>query len=242
MDDKKKMVELTEDEIQSLKRLAQEKREEQERIEEEKREELERSEAEEMVSPFRTEVINDMGGDMRDWASPVFGFVFNIPFGESRRVSTEDVYNPFCRYARIEYLPGRTVKVWSQDHSSYQVKVSFKGIKLTVRKGWVEPPREFPVCEFVNMGGANAQVYTIPLSTNYDDKVRLAQGIPVLKTVPVNHKYAKFKRIEVYPSNLGPAKFKYLKKRTGAELRKLEELQAEKKREFLNFLATQKTA
>ena len=96
------------------------------------------------------------------------------PGGEFFRDIVGDPYNIYSRYEKIEFF--------GQD----------KPLKFSVRKGWKEPERAFPVVEFLNLHG-------VPLeSTGFRDTVvKMPKGIPILASVDPNWHIAAFKKYTI---------------------------------------------
>jgi hypothetical protein len=90
---------------------------------------------------------------------------------ESFRCSADDPYLPLARYDRIVFSPG--------------------GIDLSVRPGWVEPERRWPVkLELVDGTSPEFRFFKgAPLC--------LMKGIPVIVDAPANHEWAIFDRIRL---------------------------------------------
>jgi hypothetical protein len=97
-----------------------------------------------------------------------------VPGGVLYRDIVGDAYNIYSRFAVIEF------------HGKN------KPLKFSIRKGWKEPKRQWPIVEFLNVHGCQFE-----MAGFRSTRVKMPLGIPILAAVDPNWHVAKFKKYTI---------------------------------------------
>ena len=145
---------------------------------------------------IKTIVRNKSGQDMMG-VSGESRYPFNISDGGFIIIPSRDEYGLYARYSEIIFQKGKSIFKKTAESNIITETILPGPIKCIIRKNWTEPKRKFPVVSFLNLEGAQIEIF-YPDCFNIGEKLLLPRGIVVMATVPVYSPLAKFKEFIIH--------------------------------------------